>query len=41
MIEDTDPEYVLQVRKSKEEMPRYKIANNHEYFELMFKLLEN
>lgn len=37
---DGDEDDIMQLRKTKEDMPRYKIANNHDYFEVLFSLLD-
>ena len=37
---DGDPENYLQIRKSIEEMPRFKISKNEKYFDTMLSLLD-
>ena len=40
VLKDTDPELILQKRPSFEHMPRYKLGNRPEYFQLLCRLLE-
>lgn len=40
-MKDSDPEDILQPRKTVFDMPRYKLANNPDHYETMFKLLES
>lgn len=37
---DGEPDNILQLRKSKEEMPRYKVALNEHYFDSLIELLQ-
>ena len=39
-LDGSDPE-LYQVRKSKEEMPRYKVSSNYDHFNTLFNLVEN
>jgi len=40
LLKDSDPEFVLQKRKTVHEMPRHKLGNRPEYFHMLFRLLQ-